>query len=137
MSNIKTVQEIYEAFSKGDVPAIIAKLDENVNWEYDTAPNKLPWLQPLQGNQNVVKFFESLSVLEFQLFQVKEIVGDDKLVVSLLDLEVKVKHNGQIIKEIDEVHIWRFNEVGKVIAFRHRLDTQLQIQTYEIQGMQV
>ena len=33
MSNVDTVKEMYEAFGRGDVPAIIEKLDENVEWD--------------------------------------------------------------------------------------------------------
>ena len=32
MSNIATVQGIYEAFGKGDVPAILAVLADDVAW---------------------------------------------------------------------------------------------------------
>lgn len=34
-SNIQTVQEIYAAFGRGDIPAIPGHLAENVIWEYD------------------------------------------------------------------------------------------------------
>ena len=33
MSNVATVQKIYEAFGKGDVPAILAVLADDVEWE--------------------------------------------------------------------------------------------------------
>ncbi len=33
MSNLATIQGIYEAFGKGDVPAILEVLDERVEWE--------------------------------------------------------------------------------------------------------
>ncbi len=36
MGNIETVQQIYEAFARGDVAAILDKLDEAVEWEYYT-----------------------------------------------------------------------------------------------------
>ena len=34
MSNVHTVQEIYAAFGRGDVPAILSRLSESVEWEY-------------------------------------------------------------------------------------------------------
>ena len=39
MSNIDTVKQMYEAFGRGDVPAILDKLDDNVEWDTDyTSP---------------------------------------------------------------------------------------------------
>ena len=35
MSNVDTVKQVYEAFCKGDISAIIDKLDENVAWDMD------------------------------------------------------------------------------------------------------
>lgn len=131
MSNLKTVQEVYEAFGKGDVPAIIDKLDAQVDWEYDTSPSSIPWLQPLKGAQNVVKFFESLGEIEIQVFNVKEILEQGKLVVAVLDLEAKVKRTGKVVKETDEIHIWRFNDAGKVATFRHRADTLKHLKAWE------
>ena len=37
MSNLQTVQEIYGAFGKGDVPAILSKLADNIEWDTDAA----------------------------------------------------------------------------------------------------
>ena len=60
MTPIETVQQIYAAFGRGDVPAILAHLADDVEWEYATAPNPIPWLQPLRGRGQVPKFFEAL-----------------------------------------------------------------------------
>ena len=47
MSNIGTVREIYEAFGRGDVPAILNKLDDNIEWETQNPVAGVPWLQRL------------------------------------------------------------------------------------------
>lgn len=39
MSPIETVRQIYAAFGRGDVPAILACLAEDVDWEYGQPPN--------------------------------------------------------------------------------------------------
>lgn len=35
MGNIDTVKQMYEAFGRGDIPAIIDKLDPNVEWDVE------------------------------------------------------------------------------------------------------
>jgi ketosteroid isomerase-like protein len=60
MSNVKTVQAIYEAFAHGDVATILDKLDDAVEWETTVPVSDVPWLQARRGKANVVGFFESI-----------------------------------------------------------------------------
>jgi hypothetical protein len=123
MSNIPTVQQIYAAFGRGDVPTILELLSESVEWEYGICSTDVPWLQPRRGRAAVGGFFMVLGAVEFHSFQVKTILEGDNLVVALTDIEVTVKETGQRIVEVDEPHIWHFDEQGLVSRFRHRVDT--------------
>lgn len=88
MTPIETVQQIYTAFGRGDVPAILQHLAPDVEWEYGTAPNPIPWLQPLKDRDQVPKFFEALfSNIEITRFEVGKIFGDASTVVDLVTLE--------------------------------------------------
>ncbi|MCO5124685.1 MAG: nuclear transport factor 2 family protein [Rhizobacter sp.] len=71
MSNIRTVQSIYEAFGRGDIATILGHLAEDVTWEYDKAEAGIPWLAPRRGRAAVPKFFEALGAVDFQQFQPK------------------------------------------------------------------
>lgn len=126
----EVVREMYEAFGRGDIPAILAKLDENVEWEYGFAPNEVPWLQSRRGRNEVGKFFESLAALEFNNFVPTAILEGEKVVVALVNLTLTVKKTGKKIADEDEVHVWRFNDAGKVVRFRHCADTHQHVQAY-------
>ena len=124
MSPVETVQHIYAAFGRGDIPAILACLAEDVEWEHDTFPNPVPWLQPLHGRDQVPRFFKVLAdQVEFHSFVPKEILAQGQTVVGLVDLECTVRATGKRVIERDEVHLWRFNAQGQVQRFRHRADT--------------
>lgn len=123
VSNAKTVEEIYAAFGAGDIPAILAKLADDVDWEYGYAPNDVPYLQPRRGREAVAGFFEALGGLEFHKFAPKEIIEGDGVVVALVDVDVTVKATGKRIQEEDEIHLFRFGPDGKVARFRHGVDT--------------
>ena len=123
MSNIPTVQGIYAAFGRGDVPAILAHLAEDIVWEYAIADTGVPWLQPQAGRAGVVKFFESFAAVDFQKFQPKNFLENGSLVVALIDAVLVVKATGRTISEEDEVHLWHFNTQGQVIRFGHKVDT--------------
>src|SRR3972149_5113264 len=64
MSNVDTVKEIYAAFGRGDVPAILDKLDDNVEWETETSAQGVPWLEPRRGKANIAGFFHAPAPLQ-------------------------------------------------------------------------
>ena len=123
MSNIQTVQSIYEAFGRGDIPAILGHLADDVAWEYDKEAAGVPWLVPRRGRAEVPKFFEALGALDFQQFLPKTQLASGNIVVSLNDVAFTVKATGKRYVEEDEVHIWHFDAHGKVSRFCHKTDT--------------
>jgi ketosteroid isomerase-like protein len=123
MRHQETVQHIYQSFGRGDVPAILECLAENVEWEYGVNSTDVPWLQPHRGRANVGLFFQSLAAVDIHRFEVKKLLESDNLVVSLVELEATVRKTGRRVIETDEVHIWYFNTAGLVAKFRHRVDT--------------
>lgn len=130
MSNLQTTQEIYQAFGRGDVPIILSKLSETVDWEYGASSSDIPWLQHRQGVDGAAAFFSSLSEMQIQSFTPKVFLDGGKVVVVLVDIEFTVTRTGKRVVEEDEVHIWYFDDGGKVARFRHRVDTQLQSLAY-------
>lgn len=123
MTPIETVQQIYADFGRGDVPAILAALADDVEWDVDVFPNDIPWLQPRRGRAEVQRFFESLAGLEFTQFEPRHVLADGALVVALCNVSCTVKATGKRIVQPDEVHVWRFDAQGRVAQFRHRVDT--------------
>jgi ketosteroid isomerase-like protein len=130
MSNVAVVGAMYEAFGRGDVPAILAHLAEDVEWEYGFNSTEVPWLQPRRGHQGVAEFFATLDDVEFHRFEPKTLLAAGDTVVALVDLEATVRATGQPVREEDEVHIWHFAG-GKVVRFRHRVDTHQHLRAYQ------
>jgi ketosteroid isomerase-like protein len=61
MSNlIDTVQEIYAAFGRGDVPAILAQCSDNVLWETE-GPAELGFTGSRRGIRQTTGFFEAIA----------------------------------------------------------------------------
>ena len=130
MSNLTTVQEIYAAFGMGDVPAILDRLTDSVEWEYGAGTTEVPWLKKRHGRAGAAEFLASLSVLDIHKFLPKTFLEGPGLVVVLLELEATVKSTGKRIVEEDEVHIWYFDDKNRVTRFRHRADTQQHLAAY-------
>jgi len=121
MINVDTVKEIYEAFGRGDVPAILDKLDEQVEWETQIPVDGVPWLQTRRGRATVAGFFESLAPLEFKRFEPQTFFESGDKVFVLIALEVATK--GKDYSFPLEGHLWQFDSAGKVVKFDHITDT--------------
>ena len=125
MSNLRTVQEMYEAYGRGDLPAILSKLSESVEWEYGPTSTDVPWLQRRHGRDGAAAFFASHSEMQMHVFSPKAFLETEGIVVVLIDVDFTVKATGKRVTEEDEIHVWRFDAEGKIVRFRHGVDTHL------------
>ena len=127
MKNLETVQAIYQAFGKGDVPFIVSKASDDVKWEAwadNTAvkSGKVPYLKTRFGKAGVAEFFASMAAIEIRAFQVHNLLEGGNQVVATASIELTVKATGKVLRD-EELHLWTFDERGEVIGFRHYVDT--------------
>ncbi len=127
MSKLATVRGIYESFGKGDIPAILDVLADDVEWESweDNSSVKagLPWMIPRHGRAEVIKFFEAvgqMNVLDLQVLNMME-GGNQVAVTFVFEAELPAWGGGHYRDE--EIHLWTFDDEGKVSALRHYTDT--------------
>jgi len=123
MTNLETVQTIYAAFGRGDVPAILEHLSEDVQWEHLLKDHYgIPYYLPGSGRAHVMRFFEALSAIDLTRFEpVNLLVGGDQ-VVALIHVSVTNKKTGKKLDDY-EAHVWSFNARGQATHFRHLVDT--------------
>ena len=127
-NNLETVEIIYEAFGigKGDIPAIIDRLSDDVQWEEwaDNSSQKagVPWMQPRTGKDGALEFFRIAGELNIKDFRVLSIMGNETQVAVEFVIEADVPATGGHYRD-EEMHLWTFNEQGKVVRLRHYTDT--------------
>jgi uncharacterized protein len=123
MTQLQTIQEIYQAFGRGDVPAILERLAEDVAWEHDAPDYEVPWLVPGRGKPHVLAFFGVVgSQLSISKFELKNLLEGQQQVVGVIEIEAKVNATGKSFRDL-ELHLWTFAATGKVARFRHVVDT--------------
>lgn len=136
MSNLTTVQSIYEAFGKGDVPAILNVLADDVDWEAwaDNSAVKagVPTMVPRRGKAEVVKFFETAGQMEITDLQILNMMegGNEVAVEFVLEANLPAWGGGHYRDE--EIHLWTFNAEGKVTRLRHYIDTAKHIAAFNL-----
>jgi ketosteroid isomerase-like protein len=130
-AGIEVVKEIYTAFGRQDVPAILERLHEDVKWDDHHAVTDLPpWLRPRRGHDGVAEFFQALGELEFETFIPYAFMSDGPYVVSLLHVAFTVKETGTRVETDAEAHLWRFGEDGRVRSLRHLVDTHAHVDAW-------
>jgi ketosteroid isomerase-like protein len=124
--NLAIVSAIYEAFGRRDIPAILDYLADDVQWESwgDNSAQKagVPWMLPRQGKEGVAEFFGVVSTLDIQEFRVLSIMAGGNQVAAEFVIEADVPASGGHYRD-EEMHLWTFNEDGKVVRLRHYMDT--------------
>ena len=126
MGNLETVQSIYEAFGRGDIPAILNTLSDDVQWERPGTGHGVPWLTPGNGKAHVGGFFQSLAGLEITRFEPNTLLTGGDQVCAVIEITLTVKATGHSIED-EELHLWTFGPDGKVAAFRHVADTAVHV----------
>ena len=126
MNNIATINRIYEAFGRGDIPAIIKFLADNVQWEQwaDNSSQKagVPWMQARKGKDGAFEFFRIVGEFNIKDFKVLSIMGNGNQVAVEFIIEADVPATGGHYRD-EEIHLWTFDGQGKVIRLRHYTDT--------------
>jgi uncharacterized protein len=134
MSNLATVQGIYEAFGKGDVPAILDVLADDVQWESweenSAVKAGVPWLQARRGRQEVVGFFETAGQMEITELSVLSMMEGGNQVAVEFVIEANLPTFGGGHYRDEEMHLWTFDDAGRVIRLRHYTDTAKHIAAY-------
>jgi ketosteroid isomerase-like protein len=124
---LETVQSIYQAFGRGDVPAILEHLAPDVQWE-SWAGNSMqqaghPLLAARSGREQAGGFFAVLAQnMEIHAFQVLDVFGSGRQVAGECTIEYTWRPTGARVRD-EELHLWTFGEDGRIVRFRHYLDT--------------
>lgn len=116
---------IYEAFGRGNVPAILDSLDDDVSWDEGIRDTGIPYLLPGRGSEHVVGFFQRVAAtLELTQFDLGPLCdGGDVVMVSVMQA-ARIVGGGENPPNI-EAHVWTFNDAGTVTSFRHAGDWAL------------
>jgi len=123
--HVATVASIYEAFGRGDVPSILGALSEDVRWE-EWADNRaqtsdVPWLRARRGKAGALEFFTIAGQFKIHEFRVVSLLAGGNQVVAEVVIDATVPTGARYRDE--ELHLWTFDQAGKVARLRHYVDT--------------
>ena len=119
-NNLEIVRGVYEAFARGDVPAVLAVLASDVSW---TEAEGFPYGGTYSGPDAVLKNVFMKLGAEWEGFSAvpHEFVAQADTVVSLGQYSGKYNITGKTFSA-PFAHVWSFRD-GKVVRFRQYTDT--------------
>lgn len=122
--NITVVDYMYKAFTSGDIPAVLARMDPNIVWN-EAESNSLADGNPYLGPDAVLNGVFARLAADHEYFKLEDIKlhnMDNNQVLATLRYNAKVKKTGKTYNAQAE-HLWTLKN-GKVVAFQQFLDTK-------------
>ena len=120
-ANIATIQRLYADFGRGDIPALLAALDPEVDW-INTGPSTIAYAGTRHGLAQVREFFTTLDAsIAVQTFEPREFIAQGDRVVALGRWTGRVKATGREYAS-DWAMAWTVVD-GRVTAFQSYEDT--------------
>ena len=125
----RIVQQVYEAFRRGDIPGLLGMLSDDIEWHVPTIEN-VPFSGSRQGRERVKQFFDLLAQAQDNLnLDMSEFIGQGDRVVALGHYAWRVKTTGRNY-ESDFAHLWTVRG-GKLAAFKEFTDTAAAAAAYQ------
>jgi len=113
---------VYEAFGRGDIPALAEVMADDIEWTIPGDPNDNPTAGTCRGKDEVLAWFGRLAEdLDFTAFEPRDFIAQGDKVVSIVHAEATVRSTGRSVAN-DEAHVWTFKD-GKLARFQIYFDT--------------
>ena len=121
-ANTKTITEVYEAFGRGDVAAILNVVADDVDWAAEAASSGAPWYGVRHGKDAVAAFFSDFgSAMEVEEFTPVSLAANDTEVLTLVRFRARSRSTGKA-EEMNLHHYFKFRD-GKITNYRGSEDT--------------
>jgi uncharacterized protein len=126
--NTRVVQQMYVAFARGDIAALLDAVADDVDWQW-LGPADLPYAGSRQGRAQVAQFFSDIDqAIEVQQFVPQEFIAQNDRVVVLGHERSRVRSTGRTFEQ-EWAHVYSLRD-GKVVRFRGYEDTAAQVAAF-------
>lgn len=121
-ANLQVVSGLYAAFGRGDMPGILATLDEEVDWLFNGRSSDVPFAGHFHGHAGMLQFFGTVGPLvHIHEFGPTEVHTFGDHVLALGHERVGVRATGKVF-ETAWIHFFTVKG-GKIVRLREYYDT--------------
>ena len=123
-NNITVIDNLYQAFAKGDIPSVLGAMDSKVIWN-EAESNNLADGNPYIGPESVLKGVFERVIGGHEYFKLADIelheMSNNKVLVTLR-YDGKFKKSGKVYNA-QAAHLYTLKD-GKIVAFQQYVDTK-------------
>ena len=121
--NTRVVKEAYAAFQRGDIPAVLAALDDDIQWQAVIGTEGIvPTAGLRRGRAGVAQFFQQLADnVTFDAFEPREFIAQGDQVAVIGRYKGNAKTTGKTW-DVEWVMVFTLRN-GKVVRFREYSDS--------------
>lgn len=122
--NMKVISTAYDAFGRGDIPAVLDLIHDDCDWGVEASARIAPYYGIRHGTNEVLAFFEELgSTFEVERFEPTAMAGNADDVLAVVAYGIKSAATGKSAA-MNIHHHFKVLE-GKITYFRGSEDTEL------------
>ena len=119
---IKIIMQVYEAFGRGDVGAILDAVSDDVDWAAETTSDAAPWYGVRHGKDEVAGFFSAFgATMQVEEFTPVTLAANDTDVLTVVRFRARSRSTGKTTA-MNLHHFFRFRD-GKIAYYRGTEDT--------------
>ncbi len=124
MTNVDRINQIFAAFGRGDISAIVEATTEDVDWGLDAdMPESVRWICAGTGRDKVLSYFKGVdAMMQFHAFAPRLVLGQGNDVIALIDVDFTGRPTGTRMKSSEAMH-FTFDARGRIARYRVVLDT--------------
>ena len=132
--NAAVIGGMYEAFGRGDIPAIVDLMADDVRWEqWDVShagqDGGLPLREERSGKDGVLAFFGEVGRHTIHAFEVRDMMASDRQVTVDVRIDVELPNGGRY--EDEELHLYTLNDAGRIVRMRHYIDSAKHLAAFQ------
>jgi ketosteroid isomerase-like protein len=125
VANKKTIEEVYAAFGRNDVPFILQRVTDATRWDFSVSHSAVPWHAPIASRVELPRFFQAFGEhVQLQAFEPRAFISAGLDVVVKLRVAYRVHRTGRVVDE-EQVQWWTFDDAGRITGLRHYEDTAM------------
>jgi ketosteroid isomerase-like protein len=118
--DVEFVKDVYDAFGRGDVPAVLGAFADDIEW---FEAEGMPYGGVYRGGEAITQnvFGPITQDVDGFALMLEELVGSGGTVAAILRYTGTGKATGQAL-DVPAVHVWDVRD-GKLARFRQFIDT--------------
>lgn len=94
--SLQVVQQMYAAFGRGDIQAVLNLLTDDVEWEVTGPTHIVPWTGKRRGREQVAEYFKLIGeTVDINTFEQQDMIAQGEKLMAIFHEQARNKKTGR------------------------------------------